>query len=72
MAQAARELDNVRRLETYAQAQRLLVSDAPVIFTYYRARNLLIKPYVRGFTRTGLDGGTPGDWFYERVSIARG
>lgn len=71
MDQAAKELDPKKRLELYAKGQRIIVDDAVVIFTGYRARNLLIKPYVGDLIRTGLDAGFAGDHFLERTFIAK-
>lgn len=71
MDQAARELDAQKRLELYARGQKLIVDEAAVIFTTHRARNLLIRPYVRDLIRTGLDGGVVGDSALERTFIAK-
>jgi oligopeptide transport system substrate-binding protein len=68
-AQAAAELDNPKRLDLYAQAQALVVDDAPVLFMFYRERFVLVKPHVQGLKYTGMDGDVPGDMFFANVWI---
>ena len=70
MDEAATELDNDKRIKLYQDAEKILIDDdmgvAPL---FNRVRNWLLKPYVDGFTTTGLDGNVPGDFFYNRVKI---
>ena len=68
-AQAAVELDNTKRLDLYAQAQAMVVDDAPVLFMFYRERFVLVKPHVQGLKYTGMDGDVPGDMFFANVWI---
>ncbi len=68
-AQAAVELDNAKRLDLYAQAQAMVVDDAPVLFMFYRERFVLVKPHVQGLKHTGMDGDVPGDMFFANVWI---
>jgi oligopeptide transport system substrate-binding protein len=70
-AQAKNELDNTKRLALWAQAQALVVDDAPVLFIQYRERFRLVKPYVKGLMYTGMDGDVPGDMFFANVSIVK-
>jgi oligopeptide transport system substrate-binding protein len=68
-AKAAVELDNTKRLDLYAQAQAMIVDDAPVLFMFYRERFVLVKPHVQGLKYTGMDGDVPGDMFFANVWI---
>jgi len=68
-AQAKKELDNTKRLQMWAQAQAMVVDDAPVLFIQYRERFRLVKPSVQGLMYTGMDGDVPGDMFFANVSI---
>lgn len=67
--QAAIQLDNTQRLALYAQAQALVVDDAPVLFMFYRERFVLVKPNVKGLKYTGMDGDVAGDMFFANVWI---
>jgi oligopeptide transport system substrate-binding protein len=69
--QALNELDNTKRLALWAQAQAMVVDDAPVLFIQYRERFRLVKPYVKGLMYTGMDGDVPGDMFFFNVSIVK-
>jgi len=70
MDQAATELDNDKRIGLYQDAEAILIDeDLGVAPLFNRVRNCLLKPYVDGFTTTGLDGNVPGDFFYNRVKI---
>lgn len=50
VTQADKEQDATKRAELYAQAQELLVQDAPVVFTSNDKGPVLVKPYVKGIT----------------------
>lgn len=67
MDQAAVTLDNTERLALYAQAQAMVVDDAPVLFMFYRERFVLVKPWVKGLLYTGMDGDVAGDMFFANV-----
>lgn len=68
-AQAAVELDNDKRLDLYDRAQKIIIDeDMGVAPLYYRIRNWLVKPWVKGVITTGLDA-SPGDWFYTNIRI---
>ncbi len=58
--QADVEQDPVRRAELYAQAQRILVEDAPVVFMLNNGGPVLVKPYVKGVTPDTI---TPIDYW---------
>jgi oligopeptide transport system substrate-binding protein len=68
-AKAKNELDNTKRLAMWAEAQAMVVDDAPVLFIQYRERFRLVKPSIVGLKYTGMDGDAPGDMFFANVSI---
>jgi len=51
--QARRDLDQAKRLARYAQAERILVADVPVLPLTYERDHLLVKPWVRRYPVTG-------------------
>ena len=56
LLEAARvEPDVSRRIGMYQQAERLIVNDAPALFTVHYLSYTLVKPYVRGFVPTPID-----------------
>ena len=61
--------DQSRRLQLYAQAQQLLVQDAPVAFLFQPEAWNLKQPYVQGVTYTALDD-WPGDLYAADISIS--
>jgi oligopeptide transport system substrate-binding protein len=69
--QAKVELDNTKRLQLWAQAQKIVVDDAPVLFINYRERFQVRKPWVKGMITTGMDGGIIGDFFWDQVYIQK-
>lgn len=56
--EADRESDQAKRLALYAQAERLIVDDAPWIPLYYQVDLELMRPTVKGI-RDGLMGHLP-------------
>ncbi len=66
---AKKELDNTKRLQMWAEAQTMVVDDAPVLFMFYRERFVVVKPHVKGLKYTGMDGDVPGDMFFANVWI---
>jgi len=70
-AQAKSELDNTKRLQLWADAQKIVVNELPIIFMNYRERFWVVKPYVKGLMPTGMDGQIPGDFFFYNVSISK-
>ncbi|MCX6003964.1 MAG: peptide ABC transporter substrate-binding protein [Chloroflexi bacterium] len=70
-AVALKELDNTTRLQDWADAQKLVMDDAPIVTMFYRERFLLVKPWVKGLKTTGMDGQVAGDMFYNEVYIAK-
>jgi oligopeptide transport system substrate-binding protein len=69
--------DNAKDLNTalgfYKQAEKILLTDAPVGLMYNRPDVMLIKPYVQAITDTPLDEGTylPGDFYAETIYISQ-
>ena len=68
MQAADLEPDQPHRLQLYAQAQQLLVQDAPVGFLYQPEAWNLRQPYVQGVIYTPLDD-WPGDVFAGEISL---
>ena len=67
-AKAKVELDNTKRLQMWADAHKMIVDDAPVLFMQYRERFRLVKPTVKGLKTTSMDGDVCGDMFFYEVS----
>lgn len=70
VARADTSSDTAERLDLYAQAQTMLINDAPVGPLHVRGRLYLAKPYVQGFTPTAQDYSYAGDMFYDQVRIS--
>jgi oligopeptide transport system substrate-binding protein len=58
--QADVELDPVKRMDLYAQAQTLLTDGSPVAFMWNNVNNYLVKPWVNGIVTTPQDSDFPG------------
>ncbi len=54
-------VDSAKRMELYAQAQKMLTDTAPVAFFWNNVNSYMVKPYVKGVTTTPMDSGWPGD-----------
>ncbi len=70
-AKGLKELDNPTRLKDWADAQKMVMDDAPIVTMFYRERFLLVKPWVKGLTTTGMDGQVAGDMFYTEVYMTK-
>lgn len=68
---AGKELDNTKRLQEWADAQKMVMADAPIVTMFYRERFNLVKPYFKGLTPTGMDGQIMGDQFWTNVTISK-
>jgi len=55
LRRAEGELDPARRMATLAEAESLMLDQAPLIPFYHYATTQLVKPYVRGIHATALD-----------------
>lgn len=69
--QARNELDGAKRLQIWAEAQRIVMADAPITTMMYVDRFFLVKPTVKGLKTTGGDGQIPGDIFFADVYLAK-
>ena len=58
------------QLPLYAEAQELLLEDAPMLPLRFGQAFYLAKPWVQGLAPTAQDSQNVGDQFYELVSIA--
>ena len=55
LLEAARiEPDITKRIAMYQEAERIIVNDAPVLFTTHSLSYELVKPYVKGYTFTPI------------------
>jgi ABC-type transport system substrate-binding protein len=52
LEQARIEQDVTKRITLYQQAERIIVEDAPVLFTTHSLSYQLVKPYVKGYSFT--------------------
>ncbi len=59
-----------QRLQAYAQAQGILVTDLPVAPLFYRGRMVLVKPWVQNLVITPKDD-YPGLSFLPAISVKR-
>ncbi|MEW6034350.1 MAG: peptide ABC transporter substrate-binding protein [Chloroflexota bacterium] len=69
--QAKSELDNTKRLQMWADAQEMVMADAPIVTMFYRERFVLVKPTVKGLKTTGMDGQVSGDMFFTDVYLVK-
>ncbi len=67
LTQADKELDTTKRMQLYADAQKLLTDGAPVAFFWNNVNTYLVKPYVKGITTTPMDSGWSG--IYAAIDI---
>jgi oligopeptide transport system substrate-binding protein len=58
------------RLQAYAQAQQILVTDLPVVPLFNRGRMVLVKPWVQNLVITAKDD-YPGMSFLNQVAVQR-
>jgi oligopeptide transport system substrate-binding protein len=63
------EPDATKRADLYAQAQKILIEEAPVVFTSNDVNKLLVKPYVKGVKVTPLDY-IPGFFNLKELEVA--
>jgi ABC-type transport system substrate-binding protein len=54
LEQARIEQDVTKRITLYQQAERIIVEDAPVLFTTHSLSYQLVKPYVKGYSFTPI------------------
>jgi oligopeptide transport system substrate-binding protein len=66
---ARSDIDPARRAQEYQQAQKLLVSDAPVAFLAQSVTWYLVQPYVHGVTASPVDD-WPGELALNQLYVA--
>lgn len=66
-----KELNETKRLQLWADAHKLVVGDAPMVFVFNRETFVLKKPWVKGQVTTGMDGQIAGDMFLREVYIQK-
>lgn len=54
LEQARVELDIVKRIQLYQQAEQTIVEDSPVVFVSHGMQYTLVKPYVKGYVVTPI------------------
>ena len=54
IAQAKVEADPAKRMDILAQAEKLLMEELPIVPTFFRQENALIKPNVKGVVNRAL------------------
>ncbi len=69
--QALKELDNTKRLKLWADAQKLVVADVPMLYVFHRETLALKKSWVNNQVTTGMDGQIAGDMFLRNVFISK-
>lgn len=67
LTNADKELDSAKRMQLYADAQKLLTDGAPVAFFWNNVNTYMVKPYVKGLTTTPMDSGWAG--IYSAIDI---
>lgn len=72
VAEAAVETDNARRLKLYNKAHTLMIEQAGLLPLYNPVSYVLVKPRVRNYVMTGVDGYVKGDLNLDKVYIADG
>ncbi|HEY7268300.1 MAG TPA: peptide ABC transporter substrate-binding protein [Dehalococcoidia bacterium] len=70
--QVKAETDQKKQLDLYSQIQKIVIDDdAGIVPIYDRAVFMLVKPKVKNFFVTGLDGEIRGDYNFWRTYIAK-
>jgi oligopeptide transport system substrate-binding protein len=68
---ALKELTETKRLQMWADAQKMVMADAPIVTMFYRERFCLKKAYVKGQKTTAMDGAIHGDMFLNEIYIEK-
>jgi oligopeptide transport system substrate-binding protein len=69
-ARADSGTDQNQRLQSYAQAQQILMQDLPVAPLYYRGRMVIVKPWVQNLVITPKDD-YPGLSFLTQIFVTQ-
>jgi ABC-type oligopeptide transport system substrate-binding subunit len=51
---AGETMDQKERIDLYQQADKLLIEEAPILPLFHMRANFLVKPWVKGFPKSGL------------------
>jgi oligopeptide transport system substrate-binding protein len=70
MKQASADANNDDRLKTYAKAEKLMLDEAGLVPLYNVRTYTLVKPNVKNFFITGVDGALKGDLNFWKTFIA--
>jgi oligopeptide transport system substrate-binding protein len=68
---AKSELDSTKRLQMLAEAHEMVIKDCPIVTMFYRESFVLVKPYLKGLTATGMDGQIVGDMFFSNIYMEK-
>jgi len=68
--QASAETNNDNRLKAYAKAEKLMLDEAGLVPLYNVRSYTLVKPNVKNFFVTGVDGALKGDLNFWKTFIA--
>lgn len=71
LAEADKELDTTKRMQLYADAQKLLTDGAPVAFFWNNVNTYLVKPYVKNLVTTPMDSGWAGIYSALGITIEK-
>ncbi|MDP2659185.1 MAG: peptide ABC transporter substrate-binding protein [Dehalococcoidia bacterium] len=72
MQKAITESDPAKRLDMWAQAQKMVVDDLPMAFLFHDERFVLVKPYVKGLKITGIDtNALTGNFYLDEVYLLK-
>ncbi len=64
IAQAKKSTDQQERMELMAEAEKILLDEAPIIPVYWRQRNYAEHPWVKGIVRTAFMPSNEWKWAY--------
>ena len=68
--QASADLNDDNRLKSYAKAEKLMLDEAGLVPLYNARTYTLVKPNVKNFFVTGVDGALKGDLNFWKTFIA--
>jgi oligopeptide transport system substrate-binding protein len=72
MKQASAETDPQKRAQMWAQAQKIVVDDAPMAFVFHDEALALVQPYVKDAFFNGMDFvAAPGGRSYYQIWLAK-
>jgi oligopeptide transport system substrate-binding protein len=72
MKKAIAEPDEKKRMQMWADAQKMIVDDSPIVFLFHDENFVLMKPYVKDAFVTGMDGtALPAQYSTDRIWLAK-